>query len=137
MKVGQQAEKERSTATCGEILKRERRERGITLSAISQATKISVSHLKSLETNEFSALPGGAFSKGFLRAYAGQVGLDPEEMVNHYLFEIAGRSESLQPQDRLSPEAAHRRRQRLTLLVAGVGILVLVLAVAAWFFLGA
>jgi cytoskeleton protein RodZ len=136
MQVDQQVETERSTAKCGEILQRERLERGITLSAISQATKISVSHLKSLERNEFSALPGGAFTKGFLRAYAAHVGLNPEEMVNHYLFEIAGRSETPQRTDSLSPEEVHRRRQRQALLAGGAGFLALVLAAVAWFFLG-
>jgi cytoskeleton protein RodZ len=135
MRVGEQAGKKHAGGTFGEILKRKRLARGFTLSEISAATKISVRHLKSLESNEFSALPGGVFSKGFLRAYAIHIGLDPEEMVNHYLFEIAGRSEAPPLDEQISPEEIHRSRQRRALLVA-VAALVLVVAAALWFFMG-
>ena len=75
-------------ASFGEILKRERELRAITLREISAATKISVRHLESLENNRFQDLPGGLFNKGFIRAYASYVGIDCDEMVNHYLYEM-------------------------------------------------
>jgi len=75
-------------ASFGEILKRERELRAITLREISAATKISIRHLEALENNRFESLPGGLFNKGFIRAYASYVGIDGDEMVNHYLFEV-------------------------------------------------
>jgi hypothetical protein len=41
-----------------------------------------------MERGDFARLPGGVFTRGFLRAYAREVGLDPEEMVQHYLAEF-------------------------------------------------
>ena len=56
-------------------------------------------------------------------------------MVNHYLFEIAGRSEAPRLDESISPEEIHRSRQRRALLVV-VAALVLVVAAALWFFMG-
>src|SRR5271155_42501 len=69
----------------GEKLRKQRELRGIELDAISNATKISTRMLRALEEEHFDQLPGGVFNKGFVRAYARQVGLDAEEAVSDYL----------------------------------------------------
>src|SRR5262249_32024864 len=68
----------------GERLRREREMRGITLDEISESTKISRRHLESLETEDFEALPGGIFNKGFVRAYARYLGIDEDQAVADY-----------------------------------------------------
>lgn len=74
----------------GEELRRERELRQITLREIAEATKISLRYLDALERNDFRNLPGGVFNKGFVRAYAQYIGVDPEAMVNAYLLEARG-----------------------------------------------
>jgi transcriptional regulator with XRE-family HTH domain len=69
----------------GEKLRKQREQRGITLEAISNVTKISTRMLRALEEENFNQLPGGVFNKGFVRAYARQVGLDEEEAISDYL----------------------------------------------------
>jgi cytoskeletal protein RodZ len=69
----------------GEKLRKQREQRGIALEAISNTTKISTRMLRALEDEHFDQLPGGVFNKGFVRAYARQVGLDEEEAVADYL----------------------------------------------------
>jgi cytoskeleton protein RodZ len=71
----------------GEILKRERELRQISLREISEATKINLRYLDALERNDFRHLPGGVFNKGFVRAYAQFIGIDPEAMAMAYLEE--------------------------------------------------
>lgn len=65
-------------------LKQARERRGISLRQIANATKISSGALEALERGDFSRLPGGIFSRAFVRAYAVEVGLDPEETVRQY-----------------------------------------------------
>ncbi len=72
----------------GETLKRERELRQISLKEISEATKINSRYLDALEKNEFRHLPGGVFNKGFVRAFAQYIGIDPEAMVESYLEEL-------------------------------------------------
>jgi cytoskeleton protein RodZ len=76
-----------SVSSFGEELKRERELREITLREISEATKINLRYLDALERNDFERLPGGVFNKGFVRAYAEYIGVDPETMVNAYLLQ--------------------------------------------------
>jgi cytoskeletal protein RodZ len=69
----------------GEKLRKQREQQGISLDAISDTTKISTRMLRALEEEHFDQLPGGVFNKGFVRAYARQVGLNDEEAVADYL----------------------------------------------------
>jgi len=69
----------------GEKLRKQRELRGVSLDAISTVTKISPRMLRAIEDEHFDQLPGGVFNKGFVRAYARQVGLDEEEAVSDYL----------------------------------------------------
>jgi len=74
-------------STFGEELKRERELREISLREVSEATKINLRYLEAMESNDFASLPGGLFNRGFVRAYAQYIGVDPESMVNAYLME--------------------------------------------------
>jgi cytoskeletal protein RodZ len=69
----------------GEKLRQQRERRGVSLDAISNTTKISTRMLRALEDEQFDQLPGGVFNKGFVRAYARQIGLDEDEAVTDYL----------------------------------------------------
>lgn len=69
----------------GRWLRSQREMRGIHLRAIAESSKIGLGHLKALESGRFDLLPADVFTKGFLRQYAGYVGLDPEEAINFYL----------------------------------------------------
>ena len=61
---------------------RHARERlGLSLRDISDRTKIRTSILSSIERNEIDRLPPPIFTRGFVRAYAREVGLDPHGFV--------------------------------------------------------
>jgi cytoskeletal protein RodZ len=47
-----------------------RRNRGITLQQISDATKIGVRALEAIETGDFRRLPGGIYATSYIRQYA-------------------------------------------------------------------
>src|SRR5579875_2989875 len=68
----------------GENLRREREMRGISLQEISATTKISVRLLEALENEEFYKLPGGIFTRSFIRAYSNYLGLDAERVLAEY-----------------------------------------------------
>jgi cytoskeleton protein RodZ len=55
---------------------------------ISRSTKISSSVLRAIESGEFHKVPGGVFTRGYIRAYAREVGLNPEEIVARYRAEF-------------------------------------------------
>jgi cytoskeleton protein RodZ len=69
----------------GGKLRQARERRGISLRQISASTKISIAALGALERNDISKLPGGVFSRAFVRSYALEVGLDPEQTVHDFV----------------------------------------------------
>src|SRR5215469_7240526 len=73
--------------TLGEELKSRREERGKTLFAISESTRIGTRFLKAIEENRFSVLPGGIFTRSFIRAYAREVGMDEVEAIARFVQE--------------------------------------------------
>jgi cytoskeletal protein RodZ len=78
----------------GEELKKLREERGLSLSQISDSTRIGTRFLRAIETNDFATLPEGIYTRSFIRAYAKQVGMDEEEALKLY-SEQTGAAERL------------------------------------------
>lgn len=83
--------------TLGEELRQRREQRAITLAEISEATRIGTRFLKAIETDNFSILPGGIFTRSFIRAYAKHVGMNENEAIGLYLQQVAG--PSAEPQE--------------------------------------
>jgi cytoskeleton protein RodZ len=84
--VGEQSELREGVAmgTFGENLRREREMRGVSLEEISDATKISVRALQAMENDQFEKLPGGIFTRSFIRTYAKYLGLDDEKIMAEF-----------------------------------------------------
>jgi cytoskeleton protein RodZ len=80
--------------TLGGELKRKREERGITLSEISDATRIGTRFLKAIEEDKYSTLPGGIFTRSFIRAFAKKVGMDEDEALTLYHDQVEAKPES-------------------------------------------
>src|SRR5213594_2058548 len=72
----------------GSKLREARERRGVSLRQIADATKISVAVLEALERNDVSRLPGGIFSRAFVRSYAVEVGLDPDTTIQEFVAQF-------------------------------------------------
>jgi cytoskeletal protein RodZ len=65
----------------GEQLRQARQDRKLSLEQASHATHIRIHYLQALEAGDFSQLPSRAHARGFLRAYAGYLGLQAEALL--------------------------------------------------------
>ncbi len=72
----------------GATLRAAREQRGLTIEQIAHATKISAGHLRSIEDQNLDRLPQRVFLRGFVSAYAREVGLDPDETVREYFAQF-------------------------------------------------
>ena len=75
--------------TLGEELRHKREQQGITLADIADATRIGTRFLKAIETDNFSTLPGGIFTRSFIRAYAKHVHMNEDEAIALYLQQVS------------------------------------------------
>jgi len=105
---------ERNTGSFGRKLREARERKGVSLRQIANATKISVAALEALERNDISRLPGGIFSRAFVRSYAIEVGLEPEETIRDFIAQFpndsvtAGHASSKQFEDSETLESDRR-----------------------------
>lgn len=69
----------------GAALRKHREAAGRTLRDLADATKLGVRTFEALERNQIEKLPPGIFRRAVVRAYAREVGLDPEDTLRVFL----------------------------------------------------
>src|SRR5262252_8233056 len=128
---------QKSAGDFGRKLREARERRGLSLRQIANATKISVPTLEALERNDITRLPGGIFSRGVVRSYALEVGLDPESAIDEFMGQFphdsvtAGHPTTTQIEDHEKVESDRRMATaflRLVLISVPVAAFVLYFA---------
>ena len=114
----------------GEFLRGERQARGISLQQIVADTRISMKMLQAIEEGDREQLPAPVLIKGFLRAYAKRIGLDPEDVIVEYqdlIEEVGARQEAIEKfHQRLHPKSSKKKFFALFLalgLLAGLALI--------------
>lgn len=115
----------------GSDLREAREQRGLTLRDISERTKIRQAVLRAIENDDFRGLPGSIIMRGFLKAYAREVGLDPDEMGRRYTEEVEAPAVDETLQLQAGGGASGESGQRVfPMAIAAVALL---LVVGYWF----
>lgn len=68
----------------GAYLQRERELRQVSLEELVQVTRVPLKMLQHIEVDEFDALPGDVFARGFVRSYARALGLPESEVIARF-----------------------------------------------------
>jgi cytoskeleton protein RodZ len=119
----------------GEELRSAREAQGRTIQEASAATRIRPSYLEAIEGERFDELGGNVYAKGFIRSYAGYLGVDPAPLLDVYRSEQ--RPEA--PVFERAPRALtgglgveRRRRGRSSWLLVGIVFVSIVLVASLW-----
>jgi len=115
----------------GSRLKHARESREVSLQDIAARTKISPVALEALERGDVSKLPGGIFGRAFVKAYAIEVGLDPDETVAEFSALIAQAEADAAARGAIRPEVTADDRAFLERQQRAIRTLRIVLAVVA------
>lgn len=124
----------------GSDLRRARTRREIELSEVEEATRIRVRFLEAIEREEWEVLPGGVYTRGFIRTYGAYLGMDGDRLARDYREQVEGGGEGGPPNE-LAPVAASQatgssgggRRSLPVVPIVVVGVLaVAVLAIVVW-----
>ncbi|GFE61990.1 helix-turn-helix domain-containing protein [Geobacter sp. AOG2] len=70
-----------SSTSLGAVLRRCREYHGISIDEAAEATKMGKNYLLALENDRTKEFANQAYLKGFLRIYAGYLGLNPDDML--------------------------------------------------------
>ncbi len=119
----------------GAQLRHAREARGETVQEVAFALKLNPRQVEALERDDFSALPGIAFVRGFMRNYARHLGLDATPLLDAVQRLVGQGTPDLSPirnADGDLPVGDGRRRGSFP---AGLVVLVLLVMVATgWYF---
>lgn len=73
----------------GDVLRRVREARGITVRQIADRTKVTRHHIENIEDEKFSALPAPVYLRGILLSIARELRLDGQKVARSYLDRAA------------------------------------------------
>lgn len=122
------------TTGVGARLKGVREGKRVTLRQIAASTKISVPSLEAIERDDVRKLPGGIFGRSFVRSYARELELNPDDTAREFFAQFP---EVLEAEaitvDRTSAATA---RERALALLSLAGVIVPVVALGVWFYAG-
>jgi cytoskeleton protein RodZ len=114
----------------GELLSRKREALGVTHQQVAAELHITMHYVRALEENAFEKLPGDVFVRGYIRAYAGFLKLDPQVLINVF-NEYSGKKVV---QYEISATKAKRRRDKNLPWIIVSGVAFIVIAVGLWYF---
>ena len=95
---------------------------GLSLRQIADATKLSVHVLTALEQNRVSQLPGGIYRRSIVRAFAREVGIDPEKTLRQFLEQYPDDVPSATVVSADAPPGASRRLLRAIASTLGAAV---------------
>ena len=112
----------------GEALVAARRQQGVSLADAAAETRVRESYLAALEEEDFAALGGDVYVKGFLRSYARFLRLDPEPLLATYRANFERAPEEMTSPLAHQPVGPMPSEGRPGIVIgAGVAVLVLIL----------
>ena len=115
----------------GAMIREAREAFGYELRDVAAQLRIRIAHLEAIEAGRLSDLPGNTYVSGFLRAYAGQLGLDGDEILQR--LKTSGMNIGKQPPlELLSPVEEGRLPTRPIFLLA---VVIALAAYGGWYYL--
>ncbi len=115
----------------GEALRKARNADGYTLEDAERETRIAQRYLIALEEEDTAALPAPVYTRGFLRAYARLLGLDPEAILKQ--FPLANRTDPASASALIFPEPPPTRlNRRLASIAIGLATVAILTTTAVY-----
>ena len=112
----------------GETLAKARRDAGLTVSQVSERTRIRETIIRGMERDDYSACGGDFYARGDIRSVARALGLDPAPLIGEY-DETLRAPEEITAAEALRPampiQAVPRRRANWTMIL-GLALLAVV-----------
>ena len=115
----------------GEALRDVRVERGLHAAQVAEALRLAPKTLEHIETGQFDRLPGDTFGRGYIRAYARLLKLDPTPYVLAYDRQM-GIQERERPVNGISKVAPYTQPSRLWVRGTYAAMMLAIIGCGVW-----
>ncbi|MBV9380424.1 MAG: DUF4115 domain-containing protein [Streptosporangiaceae bacterium] len=119
------------SVSIGETLAEGRRRAGLTITQVSQRTRIRESIIRDIERGDFSACGGDFYARGHIRSIASVVGVDPVPLVREYDAVHGPPGGAISAAEVFEPSTPIRIRERRSFGFGKVMIVVLLAVIGA------
>lgn len=121
----------------GALLRAERERQGLSEGDMVARLRLHPKQVKAIEAEDIAALPGPAYVRGFVRAYARNLGMNPEALLADVATKLGDTSPAVDALIDDSPrspvrEAAREQNSRRFVMVGSV-LALIVLGLVGWF----
>lgn len=116
----------------GQQLKRAREKLGLGVDDIARAQHLRPAIIQAIENSEHTRIDSELFLKGYVRAYASQVGLDPDSLITDLDRELEPLRIEREQQQEANPLVDIERRRRQKRRIAKMLVLVAAIALAGF-----
>ncbi|AMQ87616.1 RodZ domain-containing protein [Marinobacter sp. LQ44] len=120
----------------GEQLRQGRERLGLSVSAIADEQHLRPSVIQAIENGNYSKIDSELFLKGYVRAYARQVGLDADAVIADLNRELEPARQQRELEHQASPLVSIERKKRRKRQVAKLLLVLLVVALVAYLIAG-
>lgn len=128
---------EESVQLPGQVLRQAREARGYSIADVAQTLKFGGRQIEALEADDYAALPGAPFIRGFVRSYARFLKLDPAPLVATLGVQAPVELPDVRPPENMGTAMpATGVRQVPVLVAASVVLLVIATVIGGWQYLG-
>jgi cytoskeleton protein RodZ len=119
----------------GTLLRHERQKQGLSLEEVGEKTKISRRIISAIENGEEGRLPHPVYAKGFVKSYAGLLGLDPEQIGCDFSSAYGVQEEGCRKSGDRSVEEQFTPPRRTAALILVFAVMLLTLGAMTLFFM--
>jgi transcriptional regulator with XRE-family HTH domain len=116
----------------GALLREAREAAGMTPEALAQRLRLEPRVIEALEAEAFDRLPGPAFTKGYLRSLAKELGIDPAPLLAQYTAQSNEAEPMLADFESRAPAQITTANARIKLVSYALGAVVLILVAIWW-----
>lgn len=115
----------------GQLLSRKREALGMSIQQVADELHITMHYVRSLECNAHDKLPGDVFIRGYIRAYANLLKLDPVVLIN--VYNEFTNQQATAAEEATSGRSRRRRDKNMPWIIVS-GIAFVGIAFALWYF---
>lgn len=128
-----ESNEQQASPLIGDVIRKARESRNVSLKIIAQHTKISYTNLEALEASDFASLPNKAYVKGYVKSCAKLLGLNEDECLDilQANYDVLDKPNRIKEEKRQIKEKEAKESSELVLKMVGVvaAIVILVLVI--------
>tara|TARA_R110000868_G_scaffold183422_2_gene424705 strand:- start:1073 stop:2158 length:1086 start_codon:yes stop_codon:yes gene_type:complete len=125
--MSEQNEVQETGPLIGDVIRKAREKKNVSVKIVAQHTKISSTNLEALEANDFSKLPNKAYVKGYVKSCSKLLGLDEKETLSILQSNYDAMERPTRVKEQIRVEKVKEEQENNQLIFKMIGVVAIVI----------